>query len=175
MRFKRAKMCAFERGCKRGARCRFAHSIEELQMLLDSSQTSLSPEMIDSGCCTEADCKSAANPEELSQLATVKQHPISCVPCVNSECDGAASLQPLPGLGFKTVSLGLIQQKPCEPPGSKSAKDSSQLEASLQETAKGSYRDAETWHLVLKNTFLAAEICPASRRRCLSAPPFGRA
>jgi len=48
-------------------------------MLLDSSQTSLFPEVI-GGCCTEADCKSAPNPEELSQFATVKQHPIPCVP-----------------------------------------------------------------------------------------------
>jgi len=117
MRSKEAKMCKFGKACKRGARCRFAHSREELQMLLESSQTSLSPEVIDSGCCTKADCTSAPN----------------------------------------------------------SAKDAFQLKASLQEPAQGSHGDAETCHLVLKNTFLAAEVWPASRRRCLSEPPLGRA
>eukprot|EP01056_Protomagalhaensia_sp_Gyna25_P000734 Protomagalhaensia_sp_Gyna_25__733@NODE_134_length_4981_cov_115_469446_g106_i0_p3_GENE_NODE_134_length_4981_cov_115_469446_g106_i0NODE_134_length_4981_cov_115_469446_g106_i0_p3_ORF_typecomplete_len259_score21_37zfCCCH/PF00642_24/0_0012zfCCCH/PF00642_24/0_2zfCCCH/PF00642_24/1_1e05zfCCCH/PF00642_24/1_9e03zfCCCH_3/PF15663_5/1_7e05zfCCCH_3/PF15663_5/0_023zfCCCH_3/PF15663_5/1_4e04Torus/PF16131_5/0_0073Torus/PF16131_5/5e02Torus/PF16131_5/0_031zfCCCH_4/PF18044_1/5zfCCCH_4/PF18044_1/1_1e03zfCCCH_4/PF1804 len=65
--FYKTRMCPwyFKQCCDLGARCRFAHSVEELRRPPDLSRTSLCPRLTKEGVCTRPNCSYAHSHQEL--------------------------------------------------------------------------------------------------------------
>eukprot|EP01055_Gregarina_sp_Pseudo9_P000281 Gregarina_sp_Pseudo_9__280@NODE_117_length_4172_cov_53_977982_g109_i0_p1_GENE_NODE_117_length_4172_cov_53_977982_g109_i0NODE_117_length_4172_cov_53_977982_g109_i0_p1_ORF_typecomplete_len449_score62_56zfCCCH/PF00642_24/0_0031zfCCCH/PF00642_24/9_5zfCCCH/PF00642_24/2_6e05Torus/PF16131_5/5_7e05Torus/PF16131_5/7_2e02Torus/PF16131_5/0_026zfCCCH_3/PF15663_5/0_00019zfCCCH_3/PF15663_5/0_0025Mito_fiss_reg/PF05308_11/0_12Mito_fiss_reg/PF05308_11/1_1zfCCCH_4/PF18044_1/2zfCCCH_4/PF18044_1/2_7e03zfCCCH_4/PF18 len=65
--FYKTRMCPwfFKQCCDLGAKCRFAHSVEELRRPPDLSRTSLCPRLLKQGVCNTVNCSYAHNHKEL--------------------------------------------------------------------------------------------------------------
>jgi hypothetical protein len=75
--FHKTKMCKFNQLglCTRGEFCRFAHGKMDMNALPDLSRTKLCKELINTGQCTQRNCKFAHNKHELRRHPFLHQAP----------------------------------------------------------------------------------------------------
>jgi len=73
--FQRTKLCKFHLlgVCLRGADCKYAHDVQELQSPPDLFRTKLCKSLVQTGTCTDADCRYAHSKDDLRPMPMAEQ------------------------------------------------------------------------------------------------------